>query len=61
MNERAHGKHRKRKIGAHKGHSSPETLVWNREHLIPRRPNWMDERTYVALARLRSELEGRPA
>jgi hypothetical protein len=39
----SHGKHRKRR--------------WNAEHMIPRKPVWMDETTYRALAKLRTELE----
>ena len=52
----AHGKHRKRKRGAHKGRWSPETLLWNREQVIPRKPPWMTTETYVRLARLRDEI-----
>jgi hypothetical protein len=53
----SHGKHRKPRLGVHKNFASPETLAWNREHLIPKRPTWMDEATFRALARLRTELE----
>jgi hypothetical protein len=34
----------------------PETLLWNRELLIPPRPAWMDKETYSKLARVRYEL-----
>lgn len=52
-----HGKHRKRRRGVHRKSTSPETLRWNREHLVPKQPSWMSVETYVALARLRTELE----
>jgi hypothetical protein len=45
------------KRGRHKRRHSPETIAWNREHAIPKRPPWMDGATYRALARLRRELE----
>jgi hypothetical protein len=45
------------KRGRHRKRESPETLAWNREHLIPKRPCWMREDTYRALARLRTKLE----
>lgn len=51
-----HGKHMKRKRGAHKSARSPETRRWEAEHLIPARPAWMPEATYRALVRLRWEL-----
>ncbi len=51
-----HGKHRKRRPGVHKRSTSPETKLWNREHLIPACPPWMDADTYAKLARLRGEL-----
>jgi hypothetical protein len=50
-----HGKHRKRKRGAHKGAGSPETVIWEQEHMVPERPPWMDIETYVALCRVREE------
>jgi hypothetical protein len=53
----SHGKHRKRRRGVHKHRRSPETFLWNREHLIPARPRWMPVETYRALAKLRKELE----
>ncbi len=56
MSRSAHGKHRQRRPGAHKNRFSPETARWEREHLVPKRPGWMPERTYVELARLRQEL-----
>lgn len=51
-----HGKGGKRRMGVHKSATSTETMRWQEEHLIPRRPEWMDETTYRALARLRSRL-----
>jgi hypothetical protein len=51
-----HGKHRQRRPGAHKGRNSPETLRWEREYLVPKRPAWMSEQIYVRLAQLRQEL-----
>lgn len=51
-----HGKHRKRKRGAHKGASSPETKLWENDYLIPTRPEWMPPQTYRALAELRDRL-----
>lgn len=51
----AHGKHRKRKRGVHKGRHSPETKRWEREHLIPRKPAWMDVQTYTQLAERRND------
>jgi hypothetical protein len=47
-----HNRHGAR--GRHKKGSSPETLAWNREHLIPPPPPWMDAATYAKLAALRS-------
>ena len=58
MSRSRHGKGGQRRPGIHKNAASPETLAWNREHLIPKRPDWMTEETYRALARLRTELEG---
>jgi hypothetical protein len=52
----AHGKNKKRRVGLHKHHRSPETVRWNEEHLIPQRPSWMDNATYLRLAKLRLEL-----
>lgn len=52
----AHGEHRKRRPGVHKAASSPETVRWNREHLIPERPAWMSRETWQGLAELRGEL-----
>lgn len=52
----AHGKNKKRRVGVHKNHRSPATVIWNREHLIPERPSWMDKETYALLAQLRSAL-----
>lgn len=51
-----HGKHRKRKPGVHKNANSPETKLFEREVLIPKRPAYMDQATYTKLARLREEL-----
>jgi hypothetical protein len=53
-----HGKGGQRRRGSHKRRESPDTHVWNREHLIPERPGWMDAATYTELARLRAELDG---
>jgi hypothetical protein len=41
--------------GRHKKRASAETQRWNAEHLIPARPPWMDEQTYVALAKMREQ------
>lgn len=46
-----------RKRGRHKKRASRETLRFEREHLIPKRPPWMDAATYAALAQLRSDCE----
>ena len=54
-----HGKHRKRRRGVHRKATSPGTQRWNRDHLIPEQPPWMDVETYCRLARLRTELERR--
>ena len=51
-----HGKHRKRRVGTHKRASSPETVRWESEHLIPERPAWLPAETYVKLADLRRSL-----
>lgn len=56
MSRSRHGKHRQRRPGAHKGRNSPETLRWEREYLVPKRPAWMSEQIYVRLAQLRQEL-----
>jgi hypothetical protein len=45
------------KRGRHKKAVSRETEKWNREHLIPKQPAWMDGDTYRKLAWLRQELE----
>lgn len=42
--------------GRHRKATSPETRAWEREHLIPEPPPWMDPATYRALARLRGTL-----
>jgi hypothetical protein len=42
--------------GEHKKHRSPETRRWEREHLIPKQPLWMDGDTYAKLAKLREAL-----
>jgi hypothetical protein len=52
----SHGKHRKRRRGTHKRAGSPETKVWEAEHLIPARPAWLPQATYVQLAELRRSL-----
>lgn len=52
-----HGKHRKRRPGVHKNANSPETRRFERDLLIPKRPeHYMDEETYRKLAKLRMEL-----
>lgn len=43
--------------GRHRKHASAETQEWNREHLIPECPPWMDADTYRDLVRLRNEQE----
>ena len=43
-----------RKRGRHKKCTSRETLYWNDELLIPKRPPWMDADTYRRLAQLRN-------
>lgn len=50
------GQERSRGRGRHKKATSPETVRWEREHLIPERPPWLDRETYEALAALRAEL-----
>lgn len=52
----SHGKQHKRLRGTHKRATSPETLRWDAEHLIPTRPEWMPVETYTALADLRRNL-----
>jgi hypothetical protein len=42
------------KRGRYRKAVSAETRKWEAEHLIPERPAWMDERTYVALAKMRA-------
>lgn len=42
--------------GRHRKAASRETLVWNREHLIPARPPWMPPVVYRALAELREQV-----
>jgi hypothetical protein len=49
-----HDYHGKR--GRHRKRASPETLAWEREQLLPKRPPWMPQQTYTALSRLRGEL-----
>lgn len=44
------------KRGRHKRRGSPETRTWEREHMLPDRPAWMPEQTYVKLAELRGAL-----
>jgi hypothetical protein len=51
-----HGKGKKRKRGAHRRARSPETRVWEQDHLLPAKPSWMTETVYRELARLRSGL-----
>lgn len=56
MSRSRHGKHRQRKLGAHKGDRSPNVKRWKAEHLLSDRPPWMPPRTYRALAALHREL-----
>ena len=51
-----HGKHHKRKVGAHKRAGSPETRRWESEHLIAKCPPWLSAETYRKLADLRRSL-----
>jgi hypothetical protein len=50
--------HYDRRRGRHKKRASRETEVWNTEHLIPARPPWMDEATYLKLAEIRKGEHG---
>jgi hypothetical protein len=50
------GKHRKRLRGVHKKATSPETILWDREHMPPPQPVWMPAGTYSKLVRLRNQL-----
>jgi hypothetical protein len=52
-----HGKHRKRKLGAHKSYRSPGIREWNNANLPPERPDWMDRPTYNALLAIRRHSE----
>lgn len=45
------------KRGRHKHRDSPETKRWEREHLVPARPEWMDTTTYTRLGKLRADLD----
>lgn len=45
------------KRGRHKSRRSPETIAWEREHLIPAQPGYLDASTYVELVRMRNRLE----
>ncbi len=56
MSRSHHGKHRQRRPGVHKNQHSPATKVWNTEHLIPEKPDWMTPATYEKLAKLRGDL-----
>lgn len=51
---------RNRQRGLHRKKRSPETLLWERELLVPPQPPWMSRKVYARLADLRRELEGRP-
>lgn len=42
-----------RKRGRHKKRASDETRRWEREHLVPERPPWMDVETWQKLAKMR--------
>jgi hypothetical protein len=50
------GKNKKRLRGVHKKARSPETLLWEREHLPLPQPSWMTARDYAALVRFRNNL-----
>lgn len=45
------------KRGRHRARGSPETAAWERDHLIPEQPGYLDASTYVGLVRLRNLLE----
>lgn len=45
------------KRGRHKARRSPETIAWEREHLIPKQPGYLDASTDVELVRMRNRLE----
>ncbi len=51
-----HGRGGKRRPGAHRHRNSPETERWNRDYLIPPRPNWADADTYRELVQFRNGL-----
>lgn len=51
-----HGKGKKRKPGAHRRPGSAEVRAWNRGRIVPQRPPWMSEATYLRLALLREEI-----
>jgi hypothetical protein len=42
--------------GEHRKRTSPETRRWERDHLFPGKPSWMDSATYRALVTLRGRL-----
>jgi hypothetical protein len=41
--------------GRHKKRHSGETKTWEQEHLIPKKPPWMDDETYQSLKAIREE------
>jgi hypothetical protein len=45
------------KKGRHRARFSPETIAWEREHLIPEQPGYLDASTYVSLVAMRNRLE----
>ena len=46
----------KDKRGRHRKRTSKETRKWEKEHLIPERPEWMSPETYSKLAELREKV-----
>jgi hypothetical protein len=56
MKRLRHGKHRKRKLGVHKGFRSPGVREWNEANLPPlpeECAGWLDPETYARLLALR--------
>ncbi len=54
MSTTVHGKNKKRRPGVHKHRHSPETQVWNQEHLVPEKPAWMTAEVYHRLVQIRN-------
>ena len=46
--------HYDRKRGQHRKRASAETATWEREHLMPPCPPWLDEAAYRKLWELRN-------